>query len=195
MEVWKQTKYNGYEVSNCGQIKSLARIVPQGNRTVTVKETILKQMYDKRGYPIVNVRVNAKTISCRVHRLVAETFIDNPNNLPQVNHKDGCKLNSFVSNLEWCTNQDNAIHAFETGLRVSPKGEQQGLSKLSESDVRHARELCVSGISTSKIAVTVGLNKASCREMLIGKTWKHVNYLIEECKAALTSRIGRNQHV
>jgi hypothetical protein len=98
-----------YEISNTGIVRN-----KNGN--------IVKYNLDERGYP--RVRLSLKNIkkSFRIHRLVALAFIDNPNNLPQVNHKDGVKTNNNASNLEWCTNSENQIHAIETGLKITKKG-------------------------------------------------------------------------
>lgn len=65
-----------------------------------------------------------------VHRLVGLTFIPNPNNLPEINHKDGDKSNNHMSNLEWCDSKHNKKHALETGLRVMPKGEKHYRTKV-----------------------------------------------------------------
>ena len=68
---------------------------------------ILKQRTDKKGYKFVNLYKEKHMYSVKVHRLVAEAFIPNPNNYPQVNHKDENKSNNNVENLEWCTNEYN----------------------------------------------------------------------------------------
>lgn len=68
------------------------------------------------GYIVVNLYCNGKESKKRVHRLVAETYIPNPDNKPDVNHKDGNKHNNSVSNLEWTTKSENMIHAYQTGL-------------------------------------------------------------------------------
>ena len=94
-EIWKDKKnYEGrYQVSNCGRVKSL-------NYHRMGFEKILKTKVDKDGYLTVMLNNPRKTF--RVHRLVAEAFIPNPDNLPQVNHKDENKQNNVVTNLEWC---------------------------------------------------------------------------------------------
>ena len=99
-EIWKDIKnYEGlYQVSNFGKVKSLPR---KGTQTNT--EKILKVSYTYNGYERVSLHKNNKDKRYLVHRLVAETFIPNPNNYPQVNHKDENKINNNVSNLEWCT--------------------------------------------------------------------------------------------
>lgn len=75
------------------------------------------QWVDTVGYYQCILRdTNGKRHYTRVHRLVAKTFIDNPNKLPQVNHKDGNKLNNNVSNLEWCTNSENTQHGYDNSL-------------------------------------------------------------------------------
>lgn len=103
--------YEGiYEVSNLGKVRSLSKYINAGNGNPLrlFKGKILKQYKNKKGYPIVTLcnKGQRKTIS--VHRLVAMTFIPNPDNLPQVNHKDEDKYNNCVDNLEWCTNEYNA---------------------------------------------------------------------------------------
>ena len=93
-ESWKDKKdYEGiYQVSNCGRVKSIK----------FGKERILKLTKDKDGYLIVNLYKNNKSKTFKVHRLVAEAFLPNPDNLPLINHKDEDKSNNIVSNLEWC---------------------------------------------------------------------------------------------
>ena len=72
------------------------------------------------GYRYVNLRINGKSVSHSIHRLVAQKFLDNPENKPQVNHKDGNKLNNHVSNLEWVTVSENSKHAYNNGLTPPP---------------------------------------------------------------------------
>lgn len=99
-----------YEVSNTGKVRST-----NYNKTGKTKE--LKQKIDKYGYCVVTLHINGKQKYPSVHRLVAKAFIPNPNNLPQVNHKDTDKKNNNVSNLEWCTCSGNIKHAFDSGLK------------------------------------------------------------------------------
>lgn len=101
-----------YEVSNTGKIRSM-----NYKRTGTVKELLPAK--DKKGYLRTAIVIDGKPKTIKVHREIAKAFIPNPNNLPQVNHKDGNKENNNVSNLEWVTNIDNAHHAIENGLFVN----------------------------------------------------------------------------
>lgn len=103
-EIWKDVKdYEKlYWVSNLGNVKS--------------KKKKLKPILNKRGYYKVELSKNGKQKRYFIHRLVAINFIDNPYNKEQVNHKDGCKTNNCVDNLEWCTNLENQRHAIKNGL-------------------------------------------------------------------------------
>ena len=104
-EIFKKVpNYSNYSVSNLG-------IVRNDKKGKTLQYNILKNGYAR--VDLCNV-YGAKHFS--VHRLVASLFIENPLNKPFVNHIDGNKVNNKVTNLEWCTEQENTLHALETGL-------------------------------------------------------------------------------
>lgn len=119
--IWKRMIYHGkdlgdyYLVSNTGEIK--------GIKTGKIR----KKNINHEGYYFVNIslgsRKNKPTI--KIHRAVAETFISNINNYPVINHKDGNKLNNNINNLEWCTCQENTIHALEIGLFNNDKNKKK----------------------------------------------------------------------
>lgn len=95
MEIWKDvSEYDGYQVSNLGRVKSL-------NYNKTGVEKILKPIMSNR-YLSVHLWKDGKAKMRRVHRIVAEAFLDNPDNLPQINHKNEIKTDNRVENLEWC---------------------------------------------------------------------------------------------
>lgn len=104
-EIWKDIKdYEGlYQVSNLGRVKSLERI---DNNNHPIKEKILKNQTDKDGYLWICLH-GIKIKKVQVHRLVAQAFIPNPNNLPQVNHKNEIKDDNRPVNLEWCDTKYN----------------------------------------------------------------------------------------
>lgn len=104
-EIWKDIKgyENIYQISNKGNVKSL-------NYKQTGREKILKPSVDKDGYLFVCLCKNRKVKPFKVHRLVAEAFISNPNNYPCVNHKNEIKDNNRLENLEWCTVKYNNIY-------------------------------------------------------------------------------------
>lgn len=116
-EIWKDVKgfENLYQVSNLGRVKSLERVVNGRWGKYSVKSKLLTNYVSKSGYIVVSLSKDGKVSYKKVHRLVANAFIPNPDNLPQVNHKDEVKTNNTVilnedgsvdfdkSNLEWCT--------------------------------------------------------------------------------------------
>lgn len=119
MEVWKDIKgYEGlYQVSNLGRVKSLKTYVGYSK-----KEKILKPQIDYLGYVHVNLYKNGKLKSCKIHRLVAEAFIPNPNCLQQVGHNDDNKENNCASNLYWTTSLENNTHNerhIKSGKKIS----------------------------------------------------------------------------
>lgn len=105
MEEWRDIEgYEGlYQVSNEGRVRTLDRTIEfVDGRIYKFKSKILSLTPDKDGYLAVGFSIKGKTITKKVHRLVAQAFIPNPNNYPIINHKDECKTNNFVENLEWC---------------------------------------------------------------------------------------------
>jgi len=119
-EIWKDIiGYEGkYQISNIGEVKSLDRIISARNNSFSFRRgRIMKQKTDKKGYKYVSLLdfdINEK--NHRIHRLVATCFLENTDNLPVVNHKDGDKKNNNVLNLEWCTSSHNSQEAVRLGL-------------------------------------------------------------------------------
>ena len=114
-EIWKDIpNYEGlYLVSNKGNVISLPR---KGMQSKTPK--LLKKHKNNCNYDMVTLCKSNKIKALFIHRLVAQTFIDNPNNYPCINHKNGDKSNNCVNNLEWCSYSYNMLHAYRTKLKI-----------------------------------------------------------------------------
>jgi len=106
------------QVSSFGRVKSLKRLTTNGRQR---QETIRKLTLEPRGYMNVGLHINGKTSIVSVHRLVAKTFIPNPDNKPDVNHKNLLKTNNMVWNLEWTTERENVVHYYMTQTTSSSK--------------------------------------------------------------------------
>lgn len=133
----------------------------------------LKQIKNGAGYLSVALWKNKKKQNKRIHRLIAEAFIDNPLTKPQVNHIDGDKLNNSIKNLEWVTVSENAKHAFDIGLR-SNKGEKNSQSKLKECDVIEIRKLYSQGVSQKELASRFKIGQSRISDAVNRKTWKRL---------------------
>lgn len=132
-EVWKDViGYEGiYKISNLGRVKTLERIYFSGlNHKLrkVQKEKILKLSL-VCGYPSLTLNKNTELKFNSVHRLVAIHFIDNPHNLPCINHKNGIRDDLRIENLEWCTYTENAKHSFRELGRTQKSGMTDELSK------------------------------------------------------------------
>ena len=106
-----------------------------------------------------------------IHRLVAEKYIPNPENKPQVNHKDGNKLNNCVDNLEWVTNQENRNHAVDNDLQVT--GEKCSWAKLTEENVKEIR--ANPGYENEYWARKFKVSRGTINDVVNYRTWKHVD--------------------
>lgn len=164
MENWADVlEYEGvYEVSDQGRV----RRVESGQIRVPGKR--------REGYLIVNLSKEGKTTTKIIHRLVAQAFIPNSYDKPEVNHKNGIKTDNRADNLEWATIAENAIHAFENGLRVSVVGSENGQSKLTEKDIPEIFDLRSQGFTHSAIAQQFGVSRSLIGWVLAKKGWNHV---------------------
>lgn len=131
--MWKSVKGYAtlYEVNEFGQVRSLK----QWNGHKYIKRGspyILKQSNTTTGYKKVELTKDGKKKSFKVHRLVAEAFIDNPYHKPNINHKDGNKKNNNVTNLEWVTQKENVEHAYSTGIRPTKSISRENLKNYIE---------------------------------------------------------------
>lgn len=142
LEVWKDIpNYEGlYQISNLGNVKSLCFGARNIRKSNIVK--LLHQSPNNLGYHKVELYKDGKSKMFYVHRLVAISFIPNPDNKPQINHKDGNKDNNTVDNLEWVTSKENLHHAVETGLRrrSQMKGITGKLNKNSKKINQYDKE-------------------------------------------------------
>lgn len=158
-EVWKEVpRYKGaYLISNLGNLKSARRYCYHGDKPWLVKERLLSKVVGRSGYIEYQITYNKKHRSEKAHRLVAEAFIPNPLNKPQVNHIDGNKQNNCVENLEWCTGKENVYHAYHHGLVKNCKkiaqydlsmklikvwGTTGDIEKAGIAERRHIHEAC-----------------------------------------------------
>lgn len=124
---------NLYQVSNYGRIKSLSRDIKTPTTIGKTKEKIKKLNYHKQGYLLVSLSKKCKKKTYQVHRLVAQAFIPNPDNLPEINHKKAQKDDNRVTELEWCTRLYNQKEAERLGLVKSPmriKGKDNPKNKI-----------------------------------------------------------------
>ena len=163
-----------YKVSNTGKIRSLDRKDSIGR---SLKGRERKLTPDKDGYLDVMLCKDGKMLKCKVHRLVATTFLENTDDKRTVNHIDGNKINNRVDNLEWATDSEQQKHACVNGLKVPTKGEQHGRAKLTKSKVREIRErraINPKVWTLTMLAKEYGVGRAHISNIIHRKTWSHV---------------------
>lgn len=170
--IWKTLVYQGntfdrFEASTDGKIRNAKT------------QKIYKTFVNKNGYEQICVSLghrNRKKVF-RVHRAILETFMPNPENKPEVNHKDGNKLNNHVSNLEWATESENIRHAYDNGLASALRGTENPWAKLTAEDVLYIREHYIpydSVYGARALGRKFGVNKNTIRNIANGKSYVNV---------------------
>lgn len=168
MEIWKPYIEGHYEASTSGDIRSVDKIVLFKGTPSIRKGIILKPTKNSKGYLAVVICVDGTRNTKYVHQVIASTFIPNPENKLTVNHKDGNPLNNHLDNLEWHTFEENYQHAQLNNLISA------GNVKLKEVEVIEIKRLIVGGLSNPEIGKMFGVDKATIRNIRIGKNWTHV---------------------
>ena len=180
-EIFKPIFINGiethYEVSNRGNVRNsnTGKILQPGVSNCGYLRVGIYYVKDNRQYYIHG----------SVHRLVAIAFIPNPDNLPEVNHKDGNKTHNWVENLEWSSSSDNDYHAYATGLKKKIYGENSHLHKYSRDTIEKACKLMESGkYVLREISEMTEVPVRMLGFVRLRKSWCNVskNYHIENCK-------------
>ena len=162
MENWKEVKgFEDYQVSNLGNVKSLKR----GKIILIKKETCVK------GYYRVALFKDGVRKYFSLSRLVAEVFIPNLENKPQVNHINGIKTDNRLENLEWNTQSENMKHAYKNGLNFAHKGSKCNLSKLTDKEVEEIRKIGNS-MYRKEVAKIYGISRITVGDIVNNKTWK-----------------------
>lgn len=166
--MWKVIPFESeYEVSLNGEVRNKS--------TKHIKSLRITEA----GYYRVTLYPSGKSYT--VHRLVAQTWIDNPNNYPVVNHKNGNKLDNRVENLEWCTVQYNTRHAIDVTKKmicVNWTGDKNPLVTLDYGLVYSIKFGCLSRLPIKQLSLMFGLREDTFRKILRGETWNHVVQLI-----------------
>lgn len=174
-EEWRSARlFPGYFVSNLGRVHSDLienRRHKSGKRFIFLGK-ILKQRKTHDGYWSVTVNYNGQKMHhVRVHRLIADSFIENPYHKPFINHKDGNRLNNKLSNLEWCTPLENTRHAIEV-LGHNRYGERGATSLLSNTDALDIRSLRFYGGNCTQIAKVYGLSRKTVSNITRNLSYK-----------------------
>lgn len=174
-EIWKSHhEYAGIEVSTLGRVRTLDRVVSSEKRTQFFKGRILKPSSEKGGYLKVGVKVDGKWTQKKVHRLVAQTFIPNPENLPEVNHKDCNRKNNNVENLEWCTHSYNRQYREKYGVsQTEALGHPVFAINLATLGVSHFR-------SQAEAGRVLGVFNQSISNVIKGKIKQAGGYWFKE---------------
>jgi len=158
--MWKRFRNTSYLISDEGDVYS------------EKNKKILKQIDDGHGYMTVSIWIDGESSKEKVHRLVAITFLGEPEGKLTVNHKNGIKTDNRLENLEWLSLSDNMIHAWTNGLMKF--GSQAPVAKLNEALVEDIKMMMLEGLSNQEIANRCNVVRGSISKIRDGKTWKHV---------------------
>lgn len=172
IEEWRQFRDSYYWVSNLGRVKSIGRTMPHKSGIMCN----LKDMYyagrKVKGKKYLSIGLSS-TINkhLKIHRMVGEVFIPNPNNYDQINHINAIHDDNRAVNLEWCTGEMNRAHAAQMGL--IPCKEQMPAAKLNMEKVREIRRLYKEGAGSQRsLAKEFGVTKTAIAVIVRNEGWK-----------------------
>ena len=172
-EEWRDIEgYEGlYQVSSKGRVRSLDRYITRNGKSALLKGKIMTASYSgfHRRYMFIVLSKNCITRQFYVHRLVAKAFIPNPNNYPQVNHRDGNPSNNCVENLEWCTAEYNLTYN-DRHIKVGKKEKGKKAPNAKKVKIYKNGEWFASAFSALGAADMVGVTDATVRQNIYGKT-------------------------
>jgi len=160
-----------YQVSNLARVRSLKRTIANSSGAYRTYGGAIRKQVNRQGYLSVGMWRDNKLTGVSIHRLVAIAFIPNPDNKPEINHINGIKTDNRPENLEWTTRSENVQHAFDTGLKIGPRGEKQGMSKLTEAQVLEIR---ASPDSQRSIAKAYNVSQMAVSKIKRNITWSHL---------------------
>lgn len=169
-----------YAITRDGRVWAYPRVRVRGTSKLHYRGYWRKSTLTSYGYRAITLYPSgsgARSTGAKrffIHQLVARTYIPEVKGKHFVNHIDGDKQNNRVYNLEWCTYKENTHHAFKKGLRVAPKGEQHGMSKLTEQEVRTMRESYSKGVVKAELARSYGISRGHAAKICNVEIWKHV---------------------
>jgi len=168
--IWKPImidgKDSGYKISNIGT-------------AVDSNNNELKYYQNSSGYLVIWIHIKGKrnNVPKSIHRLVAESFIPNPDNKPEVNHINGKKYINVDLNLEWSTTSENILHAFRTGLKTAIVGSSNSLSHYTDKQIHEVCKLLEQRTPNNIISELTGVERKYITDIKKGRRWKHISKL------------------
>jgi hypothetical protein len=188
IEVWRLiAAHPDYEVSNLGRVRRATDAIvsmPNGGTAIRARAgqllkigNFIPNRHGSLPYLRVSLQVRGIAKSLRVHRLVAEAFIPNPDNKPVVNHINCDVSDARAENLEWCTHKENCCHAILNGRQATPNpkfGVNHRSAKLNDDAVKRLRKMSAGGMSNAEVAKVFGINRSEVSRVRNRLSWKHV---------------------
>ena len=174
-EIWRPIDYCAdYHISTFGRIKSFK------NGKIRIMKPFLQG-----DYLYIDLCKFGVQKTFEIHILVAQTFIPNPENKPEVNHRDGCKFNCHVENLEWATHSENLRHAFANGLEEAKRGENNWQATMTNEQAHYVREN-PEGLTGKELAEKFGVTPTVISNIQRGLIYKDAGGQIRESKVQRT---------
>lgn len=185
--IWKDTEtFPDYEICQYGVVRNK-------------KTSKIMSVWLRAGYPTVSLCRDGKQYKVLLHRLLALAFIPNPNNKPQINHRDGDKQNNDLSNLEWATSSENLTHAIHELNRPIPRGEKHWNAILTQRDIDEIREKQATGnYFHYELAAEYGVGRQTITKIVNNQSWKAVHSLrdqLDVCIAFLEENQNSTNHL